>query len=61
MLQGGLAIGFGIGGIGFGLFGFALGDAVLPDQLLVHVGKLAGVLGGRERLAISADGRGKVR
>ena len=60
LLKGGLAIGFSVGGVNFGLFGLAQGDAVVLDQLLVHLGKLARDFGGRQGLAISADGGGKV-
>ena len=59
-LQRGVAVGFGVGGVGFGLLCFALRDAVVLQQILVQVGKAAVGLGGGERLAIGADGRGKI-
>ncbi len=42
LLQGGFGIGFSIGGINFGLLGFAQADAVMLDQLLVHVRQAGG-------------------
>ena len=59
-LQRGVAVGLGVGGVGFRLLRFALRNAVMLDQILVQVGKPAVGLGGGERLAIGADGRRKV-
>ena len=59
-LQGGVAVGLGVDGVGFRLLRFALGDAVMLEQILVQVGQPAVGLGGGERLAIGADGRRKV-
>ena len=42
-LKGGVAIGFGIGGVGLGLFGLALGDALMQHQVLVGIGDTAGI------------------
>jgi hypothetical protein len=59
-LQCGVAVRLGVRGVGLRLFFFALGHAVVLNQILVHVGHAGGSLGGGERLAISADGRRKV-
>ncbi len=59
-LQRRVAVGLGVGGIGFGLLFFALGTPWCCDQILVQVGQPAGGLRGGERLAVGADGRGKV-
>ena len=55
-MQGGVAIRLGVGSVRLGLLFFALGYAVVLDEILVHVGHPAESLGGGERLAISADG-----
>ena len=59
-LQRRVAVGLGVGGVGFGLRRFALRDAVMLQQILVQVGKPAVGLRGGERLLISADGRRKI-
>ena len=49
-LQGGVAVGFGVGGVGLGLLRFALRDAVvLEHRSLSHVGEPARVGRGGER------------
>ena len=59
-LQGRVAIGLGVGGVGFGLLRFALGDALMLDEILVQIGQPAVGPGGGDRLAVCADGRRKV-
>ena len=44
-LQGGVAVRLGVGGVGLRLLRFALRDAVVLDQILVHVGQPAAASG----------------
>ena len=61
-LQRRVAVGFGAGGIGLGLFGFLAGrHALMRQQILVQIGQLAQGLGGDQRLAIGADRGGRNR
>ena len=43
LLQGCLAIGLGVDGVGFGLIRFTLGNTVVLDEILVQIGQAAQV------------------
>ena len=60
LLQRRLAVGFGVGRVGLRLLDLLPGEVVV-GKLLGQVGDAAGVLRGRHRLAVSADGRGVIR
>ena len=59
-LQRRVAVGFGAGGVGLGLLFLAAGNALMLEQVLVHIGQAAGIAGGGQRLAIGADGGGEI-
>ena len=61
LLQGCVAIGVGVGGIGLRLFEIALGERAMLEQFLVQVGHAAQIFCRGQGLAIRGDGGGKIR
>ena len=60
LLQRGIAVGLGVGRVGLRLLDLLPGEVVM-GKLLGQVRDAAGVLRGRHRLAVSADGGGVIR